>query len=183
MGRSSPGSSQTMTRSMTTEMEKVCKLSSSKYAKIAGLQFQQGCSSVPVWGQLVRVKMSSARLSRLNLLQNFSCMNLIWKDLCYMYTSWLVIAACTDTTLCEHSYSKRLAALIKSLSTADWAKNKYIKNRLSFGSRISHIHHFYFVMLLFLMLLFYISGLGKLISNNGLVANYFLWLFFLHYSK
>lgn len=48
MGRSSPGSSQTVTGSMTTEMEKVCKLSSSKYAKIAGLQFQQGCSSVPV---------------------------------------------------------------------------------------------------------------------------------------
>lgn len=57
--------------------------------------------------------------------------------------------------------SQRLAALIKSLSTADQAKNKYIKNRLSFGSRISHIHHFYSVMLLFPMLLFYIFWLGK----------------------
>lgn len=88
-------------------------------------------------------------------------MNLIWKDLCYMCISWLAIAACTDTDILWAFLFQRIAALIKSLSTADQAKNKYLKNRLSFGSRTSHIHHFYFVMLLFLMLLFYIFWLGK----------------------
>lgn len=162
MQRSSPpGSSRTVTGSTTTEMEKVCKLSSSKYAKIAGLHFQQGCSSAPVWCQLVRVKLSSARLSRFNPFTEFQLYEFDLKG----FVLHVYIMTCHS---CLHWHYimwaflfQRLATLIKSLCTADQAKNKFIKNRLPFGSRISHIGHFYFVMLLFSMLLFSICWFGK----------------------
>lgn len=142
-------------------MEKVCKSSSSKYAKIAGLHFQQGCSSVPVWCQLVRVKLSSARLSRFNPPTVFQLYEFDLKGFvlhvyimtCHSCLHWLCIMWAF--------LFQRLATLIKSLSTADQTKNKFIKNRLPFGSRISHTCHFYFVMLLFLMLLFYICCFGE----------------------
>ena len=115
---------------MTTEMEKVCKSSSSKYAKIAGLHFQQSCSSVPVWCQLVRVKLSSARLSRLNPFTEFQLYEFDLKGF-VLHVYIMTFHSCLHWLYIMWAFLfQRLATLIKSLSTADQAKNKFMKNRL-----------------------------------------------------